>query len=210
MTVAATPVLAAVGVRWLTGAELESAAADFSDRRFVVVRGALDHTVTEAYRRYIVMQIAKGAFRFDDPASHRWNRYREPVAETLLMQAAEPLGAIVDRTLIPTYSYTVVYPPGAELAPHTDRAACEFSVSLALGNRRSGDEVEPWPLYVTPPGASTAMIMLAPGDLVLYRGCEVAHWREPQAAECHHYSVLLHFVDASGPSRDYAWDRSPA
>ena len=47
--------------------------------------------------------------------------------------------------LEPTYSYLRVYKNGDVLHKHTDRKACEYSVSLTL-KRESDDEI--WPLYL--------------------------------------------------------------
>jgi hypothetical protein len=50
------------------------------------------------------------------------------------------------------------------------------------------------------------------GDLVIYRGCEVEHWREEFIAPegSYHIQVFLHYVDANGPYADYKYDRRPS
>jgi hypothetical protein len=85
------------------------------------------------------------------------------------------------------------------MRPHTDRAACEFSMSLSL----TGD---PWPLWFmldTP-----KPISLAIGQAVLYKGLEFEHWREEYTGnKC--TQVFLHWVDANGPHADWRYDRRP-
>jgi hypothetical protein len=108
--------------------------------------------------------------------------------------------AVTGCRLEPTYSYLRIYKQGDVLRSHRDRAACQFSLSLNIGQVPD----EPWPLYVENPGGP-ARVVLRPGDALLYRGVELFHWREPypgrQLAQ-----VFLHFVDAGGPYADQKFD----
>lgn len=101
----------------------------------------------------------------------------------------------------PTYSYLRVYRHGDVLRKHTDRPACEISLTLCLGF--DGDA--PWPIWIEGPQGS-ASIALAPGDALLYRGIECPHWREPLdggwAAQ-----VFLHYVDRRGPHAGWKFDK---
>jgi hypothetical protein len=87
--------------------------------------------------------------------------------------------------LIETYSYARIYKKGDELKRHKDRYSCEISTTMNLG----GDE---WSIYVEP----DIEINLKPGDMLMYRGCELEHWREPfEGQDCG--QVFLHYNDAS-------------
>jgi hypothetical protein len=52
---------------------------------------------------------------------------------------------------------------------------------------------------------------MAPGDIVVYRGCDLLHWRElfdvPEGSW--HVQGFFHYVDANGPHSDHKWDRRP-
>ena len=88
--------------------------------------------------------------------------------------------------LSPTYSYARIYKEGDVLARHKDRYSCEISTTMNLG----GDE---WPIYLEP----NIKVTLKPGDMLMYRGCDLEHWREPFEGEnCG--QVFLHYNDASG------------
>ena len=87
------------------------------------------------------------------------------------------------------------YLPGQELKKHTDRPACEISISVHV----SSNIDEHWPIYIKTPDIYTVSsksskqktfsgiekkgdvvgVMLNPGDGLLYKGCERPHWREP-------------------------------
>ena len=62
-------------------------------------------------------------------------------------------------------------------------------------------------------GTKGKMIPMEPGDGVIYRGCEVEHWREafnaPEGAW--QTQVFLHYVDKNGPYGDFCkFDSRPA
>ena len=72
------------------------------------------------------------------------------------------------------------------LKPHIDRDACEFSTTLNLG----GDT---WPIYFLI-DKKEIEIILNPGDMLVYRGCELKHWRKKfKGNKC--YQVFLHYND---------------
>ena len=99
--------------------------------------------------------------------------------------------------LIPTYSYARIYKKGDVLKRHKDRYSCEVSMTMNLG----GDS---WPIYLEPSGETDkegVKIDLEPGDALIYRGCEVEHWREAFEGEnCG--QVFLHYNDASGENAE--------
>ena len=79
-----------------------------------------------------------------------------------------------------------------------------ISVSLNLGQVPD----EPWALYVKG-AAGTAEALLRPGDVLLYRGIDLIHWRHAYEGR-HLAQVFLHYVDRNGPHRDEKFDRRPA
>jgi len=127
--------------------------------------------------------------------------YGDPAFDGLL----EHLRPLVERQcglrLLPTYSYFRLYKRGDVLNRHRDRPACEISISLNIGQRPS----DPWPLYIE--GSSKSFgALLAPGDALLYRGCEFFHWREKFQGEAL-AQVFLHYVDRDGPYAGEKFDR---
>jgi hypothetical protein len=101
--------------------------------------------------------------------------------------------------LFPTYSFWRMYTYNAELIKHKDRPSCEISTTLNLGG-------DPWPIYLEPDpskGKETnsgyitdntkgIKIDLNPGDMLIYSGCILEHWRESFEGEnCG--QVFLHY-----------------
>jgi len=103
--------------------------------------------------------------------------------------------------LYPTYSYFRLYKRGDVLKRHRDRPACEISVTLNLGQTPP----EPWPIYVERDARPYAA-RLAPGDALLYRGCDCYHWRESYQGS-HLAQVFLHYVDRNGMHAAEKFDR---
>ena len=100
--------------------------------------------------------------------------YADIVMETLLLKCQPIMEKHTGLKLLPTYSYARIYKNGDELKRHKDRKSCEVSTTMFLG----GDK---WDLYLEPSGQEGKKgikINLEQGDMMVYSGCELEHWRE--------------------------------
>ena len=137
-----------------------------------------------------------------DPVPSAFERCGDFHMEGLLESLVPEIEQVTQRPLFPTYSFFRIYRAGNKLERHTDRPACEFSVSLNLGYRAP----VPWPLWVEGPlGARSAA--LEPGDAVVYRGIECPHWRESFDGEFV-AQLFLHYVDQEGPHAEWRFDKN--
>jgi SEC-C motif len=127
-------------------------------------------------------------------------RYADVFSETLLLQLKPLIEQVTGLQLLPCYSFLRIYGKHAILQKHVDRPSCEISASLTLGFKASGL----WPIWVTANGEDRE-ISLQPGDMLVYRGAEVAHWREPFQGEFW-VQTFLHYVDANGQYTDFKFD----
>ena len=96
--------------------------------------------------------------------------------------------------LYKTYSFARTYKKDDILAMHTDRPACEVSVTIDLG----GDK---WPIWILDRYENPVKVDLNPGDGLLYRGCELSHWRSKFKGD-EHSQIFVHYVEKGGPN---AW-----
>ena len=127
--------------------------------------------------------------------------------ETLLMKVLPIMKKETGLELIPTYSYARVYKKGDILRRHKDRPSCEISTTLNLGG-------DPWPIFIDGTGADSVIdedknihkpnapegtkVLLEVGDMLVYSGCELEHWREPfEGNICG--QVFLHYNHVNGP-----------
>jgi hypothetical protein len=99
-----------------------------------------------------------------------------------------------DLKLIPTYCLTRKYfQESIILFPHTDRNACEISLTYCI----SGSE---WGIDM---GDTTVMTKI--GNGVIYKGCEILHGRsKPSSGEV--IQVFNHWVISDGAKSNYAYD----
>jgi len=146
---------------------------------------------------------------FDDrQVPGTYSCYSDPVMETLLAQGLDGMRKITGLNLAPTYSYWRLYKNGDELKRHKDRPSCEVSTTLCLGydNSNLKDKKKDWKKYNWPMwvdktggfGNKGVPIHMEPGDMIVYRGCIVEHWREPYLGG-NHAQVFLHYNNVDGP-----------
>lgn len=115
----------------------------------------------------------------------------------LMMRKINWLSELVQEPLLPTYNYARVYSNGEVLEPHTDRDACEISVTLNLDQCGT-----PWPIFmVDAETGNRSPVILEPGDAVVYKGCDIEHYRHAFKG-IKHTQVFMHHVLANG---DRSW-----
>jgi hypothetical protein len=123
----------------------------------------------------------------------------EVMFETLLERMWPVIERTIGEELLPTYAYARLYSNGDELVKHTDRPACEVSVTIQLG--RSHDYV--WPVYM-----GSKEYIMDEGNAIIYEGCQVEHWRNKCDGPDGYFSgqVFLHYVRKNGIYADEAGD----
>lgn len=84
------------------------------------------------------------------------------------------------KNLYATYAFYRKYFKGQKLQKHTDRPECQISVTICLA---TSDDNREWPIYLQ--NKEQQIIYKGstkPGCGVIYKGCELVHWRD----ECEH------------------------
>jgi hypothetical protein len=180
-------------------------AEQFAREGYLVARALVGESrcaaVVEHLRKLALVGILS---RPDEQVPQSPAMYAEPVVEEMLEELRPAIERIVGLALLPTYSYVRLYKPGAALARHQDREACEISLTLSLGARPAGE----WPIWIEG-YRGTEAVRLQPGDALVYRGIDCAHWREPFTGEFA-VQAFLHYVDRNGPHRDLKFDKRKA
>ena len=141
---------------------------------------------------YIVQRNYDWGVWNDGQVPGTYSHYADIVMETLLQSLQPKMEEETGLKLIPTYSYARIYKKGDVLKRHKDRDSCEVSTTLNIG----GDE---WPIYLEPSGEEGkegVKVDMQPGDMLVYKGCDVEHWREAfEGDNCG--QVFLHYNNAS-------------
>ena len=128
---------------------------------------------------------------------------------------------IIGEKLYSSYYYDRFYFAGQELKRHSDRDACEVSVSVQISTNR----VTSWPFCIQTRTGENHAINLENGWGMVYMGCEREHWRSPLKSrhsslgkiankilcrqdDTYHHQIFFHYVRANGLRAQYAWDRA--
>ena len=206
----------------------------FKKNKYQVIRGAISKEVAEIGYRYLQISAEADYWMLQNSATHEKNplignfkdsqvpnsyaKYADRFMETLLVKTIDVMQKKTGLKLVPTYSYTRLYRKGNILKRHKDRPSCEISTTLCLG----GDH---WPIYLDPTGADNVIneyknihkpnapkgveVNLKPGDMLIYSGCDLEHWREPfEGKLCG--QVFLHYNHADGRfAKTNLYDKRP-
>ena len=153
----------------------------------------------------------------DSQTEDTYCHYADIAMETLLTKVQPLMEKHTGLKLSPTYSYARFYKKGDILVRHKDRFSCEVSTTLKLG----GDK---WIIYLSPSEnvgipdgkkitasseSKGIAVDLKPGDMLIYSGCELEHWREPFEGEnC--LQVFLHYNRANSKhAKENEFDKRP-
>jgi len=190
--------------------------------KYQVIKNAISYELANFIFNYFLLKRDAVAFMYqnnliydtgmlgtwkDEQVPNTYSHYGDPVMETLLMKVLPTMQQETGLQLIPTYSYARIYKQGDILKRHKDRPSCEISTTIHLGGH-------PWPIYIDGTGANNVIdekkglvkpgapagtkVLLEVGDMLVYSGCELEHWREPlEGNTC--AQVFLHYNHVNGP-----------
>ena len=139
----------------------------------------------------------------DEQIPETYSQYSNIAMETLMLKCQPKMEEVTGLKLYPAYTYARIYKKGDILKRHKDRFSCEISTTMNLG----GDD---WPIYLEPSGEvdkKGIKIDLKQGDMLVYSGCELEHWRNKfKGKEC--VQVFLHYNNRKTPgSKDNMFDK---
>ena len=184
--------------------ELMTPADYFKEKKYAILDSAVPVDICQNLSGYI-LKLAEDKKTTKDPQCPLSESvYGDSMLDILLEDVRPTIEKATGLNLIPTYSYARKYVPGDELKPHTDREACEISATITLGF--DGDV---WPIHVSTDDKvenDIGEILIDVGSMVVYRGMEINHWREPYTQGKWQCQVFLHYVDADGPHKDLKYD----
>ena len=154
----------------------------------------------------------------DKQVPNTFSCYGDTFMETLMMKVLPVMKKHTDLDVIPTYSYTRAYKKGDVLKRHKDRPSCEISTTIHLGGN-------PWSIYIDPTGSNNVIdehkgihkpnapkgikVDLNVGDMLVYSGCELEHWREAfEGNVC--VQTFLHYNNIDGQfAHNNSFDKRP-
>ena len=197
----------------------------FQNKKYQVIKNAISFELANFLYNYFMLKRDAVKFMYDnnihsyDSILGTWTDQQIPntyscygdfAMETLMMKVMPVMKKETGLDLVPTYSYARIYKHGDILKRHKDRPSCEISTTLNLG----GDS---WPIFIDPTGSDNVIdeyknihkpnapkgerVDLEIGDMLIYEGCKLEHWREPFEGE-HCGQVFLHYNNKNGQFKD--------
>ena len=185
----------------------------FEKNKYQVIRQAIPKDLANFVMNYFLLQQDAVAYMLknniinkhnplignweDEQVPNAYAKYADWVMETLLQYVRPIMKEKTKLDLIPTYSYARIYNKGNILKKHKDRPSCEISTTLNLGGNH-------WSIYL-----EGIKVDLQQGDMLIYSGCELEHWREPFEGDfC--VQVFLHYNHANGKfGKENLFDKRP-
>ena len=195
----------------------------FKEKKYIVIKNAISYELANFGFNYLLLKRDAVAWMYqsnyiseftpgfgtwkDEQIPNTFSCYGDFFMETLMMKVLPIMQQYTDMNLIPCYTFTRVYKKGDILKRHSDRPSCEISTTLHLGG-------DPWTIFLDPTGQKTVIdeekqiikpnapkgipVDLEIGDMLVYSGCDLEHWREPfEGDNC--AQVFLHYNNIDGP-----------
>ena len=184
--------------------------SDLEKNKYVVLRDVLDQSVKDILANYVQMKFFTlkdyemwgGCLtpEFDAVQPYSKARYADTFTEALMQYYTSKISEVSGKELAPTYSYLRYYERGQWLIKHKDRPACQYSVTLPLFIY--DQEEDPWEIFI-----EESPVKLNVGDMLVYKGCDALHWREPHQGTFQ-VQAHLHYVDINDPAyRNFKFDK---
>ena len=205
----------------------------FKKNKYCIIRQAISKDLAAFVANYFIMkkQVAKTMFETryispfeegfgnwkDEQIPQTYSHYSDIAMETLMLKCQPIMEKTTGLKLYPAYTYARLYKNEDVLKRHKDRFSCEISTTMNLGG-------DPWPIYLSPnenvgrpdgkkitvaSKAKGIKVDLKPGDMLVYRGCELEHWRNKfNGKEC--IQAFLHYNNRKTPgAKDNMFDKRP-
>ena len=197
----------------------------FKTKKYQVIKNAISYELANFLYNYFMLKRDAVKFMYennihsqtsilgtwsDQQIPNTYSCYGDFAMETLMMKVMPVMIKETGLDLVPTYSYARIYKKGDILKRHKDRPSCEISTTLNLGG-------DPWPIFIDPTGSNNVVdeyknihkpnapkgerVDLEIGDMLIYEGCKLEHWREPFEGE-HCGQVFLHYNNKKGEFKD--------
>ena len=155
------------------------------DRSFLE-KNFLSDKEARNYSKKLFNALQSGEAYRDEQCPKSESFYNLNAFEELKDEVREFIEKKTNTNLVSTYTYSRIYRKGEILEKHIDRKACEYSATLTLDY--SGNK--PWNFFVK--DSKNICIEIDRGDILIYKGTEIPHWREKLLDEWQ-TQVFLHY-----------------
>ncbi len=177
----------------------------FDQKGFEIVTEFIPPFFSTYLRNYFTLRSQNDpSLKGDHQAPNSHCVYGDPAFDMVMAMSTQDIGNKINKKLIPQYTYARIYKKGSDLKIHSDRPECQYSVTLSLG----GDYEKLWPIWIKDHDGNDHCIELDEGDMLVYSGCELEHWRDKFEGNTQ-YQLFMHYVDAEGKFKNRIYDDRP-
>ena len=183
----------------------------FKENSYVVIKDVVDKTTVNLLYSYTMKKINRNFYKLKnnpelysntydmtfgekDSGVNSLNFYGDEFCETILEALLTKMEEFTGLELLPEYGFLRLYQKDDILPYHNDRPSCEISTTLCVGYK--GEKT--WPIWLENNNKTQIPVNLEPGDMLVYKGCDLFHWRDKYDGE-NHLQAFLHYNDKNGP-----------
>jgi len=167
--------------------------------KFIIIRDFLKQSMCSQMSKMIWTYEKTGQYKKDDPVCKLSSSFYGLFNNVLFLcqrQIEDTLG----EELLPSYNYCRLYRKNEMLLKHIDRPSCEISFTVTLDYEKA-----PWPFYIQQDGQAVPII-LNRGDICVYYGHDVVHWRDQMTHQNWQTQAFFHYVKKNGAYTNHAYD----
>jgi hypothetical protein len=176
-------------------AALALCAPQFQQNGYAPISGLIHPLHIAAMRRYYRYLIRNRQLTLGDvQCDRRYLVQDDGVGRFFHHQITAAMAQIAGQPLRPSYAFLASYQSGSRLPRHIDREQCEFSISLCLDYSPEPHAATPWPLQLQT-AVGHVSVFQALGDALVYRGCELPHYRDALPEGHTSTSIFFHYVN---------------
>lgn len=187
----------------------------FKEESYVIIKNVVDKTTINLFYSYTLKKINRNLYKLEhnpelysdkydmtfgdkDCGINSLNFYGDEFCETILEALHPYMENYTNKKLIMTYGYLRLYQKDDILPYHSDRPSCEISTTLCVGYKSEKN----WPIWLENKKKNKVPVNLEPGDLLIYRGCDLFHWRDAFDGE-HHLQAFLHYNEENKDNSNF-------
>lgn len=182
---------------------MDSYKDELDENRYIIFRNFFNlYDVVRMSRRMWFLK-SRNLLGNDDQCPLSLGVYGDPIQSEIQELYRKKIETLIGYELFPTYTYSRIYSPREILKRHRDRPSCQISLTATLDYDTFDNE--PWDINFDP----NIKTKLYPGDALIYKGCEIEHWRDSFIG-ISQTQVFFHYVDANGPYAMFKYDFRPS
>ncbi len=166
---------------------------------YVVVKSSFNLLHAAWQRHYLKALVTGGYFMPSDvQVPNRQFIHNEPYCNFLHHMQVRELNKLLPEVVSPSFSFLANYYAGSDLEKHIDREQCEWNVSMPMDIFPNVDVENAWPIYVQTDiddDNSIVELNMGIGDVAVYRGTKLYHWRERMGHGRYANICFFHYVN---------------